>query len=290
MWGQRHDTADLHGESAVHPRLGRTTGRAMMAATTDQHLDPLSLFRLDGKVALVTGASSGLGERFARVLHAAGARVVVAARRADRLDQLVADLDGSVAVPADLSLAEDRERLITTTLEQTGRLDVVVNNAGIGRPSGIEDEALDDFREVIEVNLTAVWHVCKLAREALIVDGGGSIINVASVLGHVGSTPIKQAGYCASKGAIVNLTRELALQYARKGVTVNALCPGWFPSELTAGLHGDDAALGYIATNTPIPRMGQPHELDGALLLLSAPAGSFITGQSLIVDGGWTAR
>jgi hypothetical protein len=110
------------------------------------------------------------------------------------------------------------------------------------------------------------------------------------MLGHVGSTPVKQAGYCASKGAVVNLTRELALQFARRNVRVNALCPGWFPSEMTAGMESNPDDQRFIRTNSPIPRMGEPHELDGALLLLASPAGSFLTGQSLIVDGGWTAR
>lgn len=251
-------------------------------------LDPLALFRLDGKVAIVTGASSGLGDRFARVLDAAGARVVIAARRAERLAALAEDLTDAIVVPADLSDPTHREKLIETTMAETGRLDVLVNNAGIGGHVGIEQEALDDFRATMEVNVTAIWHLCKLGREALMADGGGSIVNLASVLGHVGSTPIKQAGYCASKGAVVNLTRELALQFARKGVRVNALCPGWFPSELTAGMESDDGAVGFIQSNGPIPRMGDTHELDGALLLLSSPASTFMTGQSVIVDGGWT--
>ena len=110
------------------------------------------------------------------------------------------------------------------------------------------------------------------------------------MLGHVGSTPVKQAHYCASKGAVVNLTRELALQWARKGVRVNALCPGWFPSEMTEGMDTDEASARFIAANSPIPRMGELRELDGALLLLASPASSFLTGQSIIVDGGWTAR
>ena len=110
------------------------------------------------------------------------------------------------------------------------------------------------------------------------------------MLGHVGSTPVKQASYCASKGAVVNLTRELALQFARRNVRVNALCPGWFPSEMTAGMETDEGAQRFIQANGPMPRMGDAHELDGALLLLSTAAGTFITGQSLIVDGGWTAR
>jgi NAD(P)-dependent dehydrogenase (short-subunit alcohol dehydrogenase family) len=253
-------------------------------------LDPLSLFRLDGKVAVVTGASSGLGDRFARVLDAVGARVVIAARRADRLEALAADLTDPVVVAADLADAGERERLATTVDAQCGRLDVLVNNAGIGRAVALEDEPLDHFRDVMEINVNAVWHLCKLFRNALIADGGGSIVNVASMLGHVGSTPVKQASYCASKGAVVNLTRELALQFARRNVRVNALCPGWFQSEMTSGMETDPGAIAYIESNGPMPRMGDAHELDGALLLLSSEAATFMTGQSLIVDGGWTAR
>jgi len=123
----------------------------------------------------------------------------------------------------------------------------------------------------------------------MIERGTGSIVNIASMLGHVGATPVKQANYCASKGAVVNLTRELALQWARKGIRVNALCPGWFPSEMTEDMQ-DESSQAFIRQNSPIPRMGEPHELDGALLLLASAAGTFLTGQSLIVDGGWTAR
>jgi len=259
-------------------------------ATRPQPLEPLSQFRLDGKVALVTGASSGLGERFARVLHAVGATVVVAARRADRLHSLTEQLPGSVAVTADLSVAEDRERLVETVVGRFGAVHVLVNNAGVGHTVRIEDEDLDTFRSALEINTTAVWHLSKLAAPSMIAAGGGSIVNVASMLGHVGATPVKQAHYCASKGAVVNLTRELALQWARKGVRVNALCPGWFPSEMTAGMESDAGSQAFIAANSPIPRMGEPHELDGALLLLAGPASTFLTGQSLIVDGGWTAR
>jgi NAD(P)-dependent dehydrogenase (short-subunit alcohol dehydrogenase family) len=253
-------------------------------------IDPLALFRLDGAVAVVTGASSGLGVRFARVLHAVGATVVVAARRAERLDALTADLPGSLAVQADLARNDDRERMVATVLERFGKVDVLVNNAGISTVASVEDEGLDDFRQVMEVNVTAVWHLSKLCAPSMIATGSGSIVNIASMLGHVGSTPVKQANYCASKGAVVNLTRELALQWARKGVRVNALCPGWFPSEMTHAMEGDEGSQRFVAQNSPIPRMGHDHELDGALLLLASPAGSFLTGQSLIVDGGWTAR
>jgi NAD(P)-dependent dehydrogenase (short-subunit alcohol dehydrogenase family) len=253
-------------------------------------LDPLQQFRLDGKVAIVTGASSGLGERFARVLHAVGASLVVSARRADRLDALVDELPGSIAIVADVAVAADRERLVAEALERAGRIDVLVNNAGISQVVGIEQESLEVFEQVLTVNTTAVWHLTKLCVPHMVDRGSGSIVNIASMLGHVGSAPIKQANYCASKGAVVNMTRELALQLGRKGVRVNALCPGYFPSEMTEPMLGDEGSARYISTYGGMPRMGDEHELDGALLLLASDAGSYITGHSLLVDGGFTAR
>jgi len=253
-------------------------------------VDPLDAFRLDDRVVVVTGASSGLGDHFARVLHAVGATVVLTARRRERLERLAEELPGSVVIPADVGDADDRERLVAETMERCGRVDVLVNNAGVGEPVRVEDESLEWFRAAMEVNVTALWHLSKLVAPSMIDTGAGAIVNVSSMLGHVGSTPVKQAHYCASKGAVVNLTRELALQWARKGVRVNALCPGWFPSEMTEGMDTDESSQAFIATNSPIPRMGELHELDGALLLLATPAGTFLTGQSVIVDGGWTAR
>jgi NAD(P)-dependent dehydrogenase (short-subunit alcohol dehydrogenase family) len=261
-----------------------------MSQTPALPLDPLSLFRLDGHVAIVTGASSGLGHRFSRVLHAAGATVVVAARRTDRLADLLLEMPGAVAVGADLSRDDERERLIAETIERFGTVHVLINNAGVGRKVAVENEDLDTFRGAMELNVTAVWHLSKLVAVPMVAQGYGSIVNIASMLGHVGSAPVKQAHYCASKGAVVNLTRELALQWARKGVRVNALCPGWFDSEMTAGMDTDEGSQRFIASNSPIPRMGEEHELDGALLLLASAASSFMTGQSVIVDGGWTAR
>lgn len=253
-------------------------------------IDPLQLFRLDGQVAVITGASAGLGARFARILHAVGATVVVTARRADRLDALCEELPGSIAIAADMAVAGDRERLVEEALDRAGRIDVLVNNAGTSYLGGIEHETLEQFEQVMEVNTTAVWHLCKLVVPHMVARGSGAIVNVASMLGHVGSAPIKQANYCASKGAVVNLTRELALQLGRKGVRVNALCPGYFPSEMTEPMLGDEGSERYISTYAAIPRMGEEHELDGALLLLASPAGTYMTGTSLLVDGGFTAR
>lgn len=260
------------------------------AVTPASAPSPLDRFRLDGQVTIVTGASSGLGAHFAAVLHQVGAQVVVTARRIDRLESLAAGLPGAHVIGADMADEADRERLVADVLDRFGRIDVLVNNAGVGGSVAVEDEELDRFRASMEVNVTALWHLSKLCAPSMIATGAGSIVNVASMLGHVGSTPVKQAHYCASKGAVVNLTRELALQWARKGVRVNALCPGWFPSEMTDGMDTDEGSQRYITANSPIPRMGELHELDGALLLLASPASTFLTGQSIIVDGGWTAR
>jgi NAD(P)-dependent dehydrogenase (short-subunit alcohol dehydrogenase family) len=265
----------------------------------DQHdpTSPLDLFRLDGLTAIVTGASSGLGNRFARVLHAVGANVVVTARRAERLEQLAGELNehrpgaaSALVVAADVGIEADRERIVSSSVEQFGRIDVLVNNAGVGGKVAIEDEDIEVFRRAMEINVTALWHLAKLSAPSMIDSGGGAIVNVASMLGHVASSPVKQSHYSASKGAVVNLTRELAVQWARKGIRVNALCPGWFPSEMTEGMDTDEASQRFVKSNTPISRMGEAHELDGALLLLASRAGTFLTGQSLIVDGGWTAR
>jgi NAD(P)-dependent dehydrogenase (short-subunit alcohol dehydrogenase family) len=261
-----------------------------MSSSAALTIDPLAAFRLDGQVALVTGASSGLGERFARVLHAAGASVVVAARREDRLAALVGELPGAIAVAADLSSADERRRLVAEVVGRFGTVDVLVNNAGVGHIVAVEDEDVDTFRQTMEINVTAVWHLCKEVGVPMVAQRSGSIVNIASMLGFVGSTPVKQAHYVASKGAVVTLTKELALQWARKGVRVNALCPGWFPSEMTAGMESDEGSQRFITTNSPIPRMGEADELDGPLLLLASRAGSFMTGHSLVVDGGWLAR
>lgn len=252
-------------------------------------LDPFAPFGLGGRTAIVTGASVGLGRRFARVLHAAGATVVAGARRADALDALAAELgDRLVPVAADVTVDADRRRLVDAALEAGGSLDVLVNNAGISVIGAAETEAPDDWDRVVDVNLTAPYRLCQLAFPHLAATGHGSIINISSVLGLVGATPVKQAGYCASKGGIVNLTRELAAQWARKGVRVNSIAPGWFRSEMTDVMWGDDASEAYVARGTALGREGAEHELDGALLFLASDASSYVVGQTLAVDGGWT--
>jgi NAD(P)-dependent dehydrogenase (short-subunit alcohol dehydrogenase family) len=254
-------------------------------------IDPLQSFRLDGRVALVTGASSGLGDRFARVLSAAGARVVVAARRIDRLEALASELGDALAVQCDVTEAGAPERLVATALEHYGVVDIVVNNAGASDPVAALDETTDHFRATVELNLVAPFELARAAANAMVdQERRGSIINVASIWGLVGVGQIPEAGYAASKGGVVNLTRELAAQWARRGVRVNAIAPGWFHTEMTDGvMFGSENAERWMRSRTPMGRGGEPHELDGALLFLAGDASSFVTGTVISVDGGWTA-
>jgi NAD(P)-dependent dehydrogenase (short-subunit alcohol dehydrogenase family) len=253
-------------------------------------LDPLAGFRLDGRVALVTGASSGLGARFARVLDAAGAKVVLVARRLDRLEALAAELHDAHAVRCDLTRDDELDRPVDAALERYGRVDVLVNNAGGIDTGAALEEPLARFQDVIAINLVAPFALAQRAARAMVASGeGGSIVNIASVLGLVGSGTIPQAGYAASKGGIVNLTRELAAQWARHGIRVNALAPGWFETEMTAEMLSGERGREWVARRTPMARHGREGELDGALLFLAAPASAYVTGQVLAVDGGWTS-
>jgi NAD(P)-dependent dehydrogenase (short-subunit alcohol dehydrogenase family) len=254
-------------------------------------LDPLASFRLDGKVVVVTGASAGLGARFARVLDAVGARVVLAARRAERIDALAAELTAAHAMPCDLAERGAPAKLVEATLARYGQIDVVVNNAGTSEPTRAFEETTEKFERTLAINLVAPFELAREAARAMVDSGrGGTIVNVASLWGMVGVGQIPEAGYAASKGALINLTRELAAQWARKGVRVNALAPGWFRSEMTEGkMFGDERAEQWMRQRTPMGRGGDEQELDGALLFLASDASSFVTGTVLTVDGGWTA-
>jgi NAD(P)-dependent dehydrogenase (short-subunit alcohol dehydrogenase family) len=255
--------------------------------------DPTARFRLDGKVAVVTGASAGLGVGFAETLAAAGARVVLAARRAERLDELAARLERAgaeaLAVPCDVAQEADVDRLVARTAARFGRVDVLVNNAGVGAIVPAEHESLESWRHVLDVTLTGVFLCAQRFGRAMLEAGSGSIVNVASVLGLVAAAQIKQASYCAAKGGVVNLTRELAGQWARRGVRVNALAPGWFESEMTADMFADERSMKWLRSRDPMGRAGRGDELAGPLLFLASDASSYVTGQVLAVDGGWTS-
>ncbi|MET9911173.1 SDR family oxidoreductase [Streptomyces sp. NPDC006476] len=255
-------------------------------------MTPGDLFSLRGRTAVVTGASSGLGARFATVLASAGASVFAAARRPHKLKELAADDPRIHPVVCDVSRAEDRVRLMGTALDGTGRIDVLVNNAGAPGAVRAEDESAQDFAGVLDVNLVAPFHLARLLAEAPVRDGGRtrSVVNVSSVLGLVSGAPLGGAAYAASKAGLVGLTRELAGQWGRSGVRVNALAPGWFRSEMTDELFSDDRSRRWVERGTMLGRGGERGELDGALLYLASDASSYCTGHVLTVDGGWTAR
>lgn len=260
---------------------------------TQAHRAPeaaLDQFRLDDRVCVVTGASSGLGARFAQVLHGAGGTVVLAARRRDRIDALASELDRSFAFGCDVTSEDDRFRLVEAVVARFGRIDVVVNNAGVSVPVRMEKETLEHWDRALAVNLTAVHRLSLLAGAHMLDAGHGVIVNVASMYGFVARWDIPgAASYATSKGAVVNLTRELGAQWARRGVRVNGLAPGYFPSEMTAEGLDDERFLARLDRRCPVGRVGEPHELDGPLLFLASDASGYMFGQTLLVDGGWTA-
>ncbi len=264
---------------------------------TTQHPHVHELFDLDGRVAIVTGASSGLGESFARVLVSAGATVVAAARRLDRLEVLAKELDGTVPgqgrvvpVRCDVTSEEDRSDLVALASAITGHIDVLVNNAGMPGVPHAEDETVDGFAALLDLNLAAGFHLAAKVAETVVEGGSLSVINISSVIGLVSTAPIGGASYAASKSGTIGLTRELAGQWGRRGIRVNAIVPGWFDTEMTEGLFTNDKSAGWVRRNTMLGRGGHEGEVDGALLFLASPASSYVTGHALVVDGGWIAR
>src|SRR4051794_2926933 len=247
----------------------------------------LDRFKLDGKVAIVTGASSGLGVAFAEGLAGAGADIAICARRAERLEDTKGKVEAlgkrCVAVPADVAKPEDCRRVVEEAVSQLGRVDVLINNAGVGTAVPATREDPDDFRRVIDINLNGSYFMAQACGRAM-RDGGGSIVNIGSVLGST-TAFLPQAAYASSKAAIIGLTRDLAQQWTgRKGIRVNALAPGFFESEMT-----DQYPEGYLDQmmfRVPAGRKGEAHELVAAAIFLASDASSYITGALLPVDGG----
>jgi len=250
-------------------------------------MNPLDRFSLENRVVVITGASSGLGLGIARATAAAGATLVLAARREEKLEILATELRerGTTVLTrrTDVSVQEQCEELAAAAAAEFGRIDVLVNNAGVGHAGSALREDPDVFRGTIDINLNGVYWMARACAPHM--PEGSSIVNVASVLGHVASR-FPQAGYCASKAGVLGLTRDLAQQWSRRrGIRVNALCPGYFDSEIT-NAEGTDALRAMVADNSVLGRFGQQEELDSALLFLASPASSYMTGSSLVIDGG----
>ncbi len=244
-------------------------------------------FDLTGKVCILTGAGRGIGRAMAEGLARNGAQVVLTGRTRATLEEAAAAIGPTAFIhPADVSKEADVIAFRDVVLEKFGKIDVLVNNAGVNAIfKGIERTSLDEWREIIDVNLTGVFLCCKYLGGAM--GQGGSVINVTSVAGHSGL--LRSVPYCASKGGVELLTKALALDWATKGVRVNALAPGWVDTDLTHGLLGHDIHGERLRARTPMGRFAAPNDMAGGAVFLASDASSYMTGQSLVIDGGWTA-
>lgn len=248
----------------------------------------LDSFRLDGKVAIVTGASSGLGVSFAQAFAEAGADVVLGARRLEKMSDTAALVEAAGrrvrTCKTDVGDPEQCQHLVDTAMTEFGRVDILINNAGVGTAVPASRETPEEFRSVVEVNLNGSYWMAQACGR--VMGSGSSIINIASVLGLT-TAGLPQAAYSASKAAVIGLTRDLAQQWSgRKGIRVNALAPGFFVSEMT-----DDLKPGYLDDLMPrivMGRLGNAAELAATAVWLASPAGGYVTGQTIVVDGGLT--
>lgn len=248
------------------------------------------MFALDGAIAVVTGASSGLGAAVARTLAGAGASVALVARRRDRLDALAADTDG-VAVAADLLDDAALDRVVPEVVDRLGPPTILVNAAGhLVESVPAEDESAEAIRDTLALNLVAPFRLSQAVHPHLAAAGGGAIVHISSISGRVGIPSIPQASYAASKAGLSGLTVDLAAQWARQRIRVNTVAPGFFRSEITDDLYETERGRAWLQRGTLLPDEGRAEDVVGAILWLVSDAGRYTTGQTIVVDGGWTAR
>jgi NAD(P)-dependent dehydrogenase (short-subunit alcohol dehydrogenase family) len=262
-----------------------------MASIDDLTIE--SLFRLDGDVALVTGAANGLGRIAALALAGAGARVAATDVDGDGAARLAAEIEaaGGTAVAHRLDVA-DRDQVIAVidgVAETFGGLHVLVNNAGITRRGPTEDMPDEDWDAVVAVNMTAPFLCARAAARHMLAQGEGRIITISSIVGLRGNKFFPHIGFQATKGAVVNMTRGLASEWGGRGIRVNAIAPTFFKTNFGARLRENPELMGEIEARTPLGRMGEPEELAGGILYLASRASSMVTGHTLAIDGGWTA-
>jgi 2-dehydro-3-deoxy-D-gluconate 5-dehydrogenase len=249
-------------------------------------------FGLNGKVALVTGSSQGLGKAMARALAQAGADVIVNGREPAKLAPVVAELVAlgvkATAIAADLGKRADVQRLIDQAIAWQGHLDILVNNAGIIKRTPAADHSDADWDAVIDVNLNGVFTACRAAGKHMITRGSGKIINIASLLTFFGGITVP--GYAASKGAVGQLTKALSNEWSSKGVQVNAIAPGYMRTDNTAALQADAVRSKEILSRIPAARWGEPADMEGAIVFLASSASDYLSGHVMAVDGGWCGR
>ena len=247
---------------------------------------------LTGKTAIVTGASRGIGEAIAKGFAKAGADLILVSRNRAALERVAKEIDGvgrrALPVAADIGAPDEIQRAVDAALKAFPRIDILVNNAGISPVlKRAEDLALEEWEEILRVNLTGTFLFCQAVGKTMIRQGGGKIINMVSVGAVVGFP--RQAGYCATKGAILQLTKVLALDWARFNIQVNAIGPSYLETDLTRGMRESKVISENLLRRTPMGRFGKPEEVVGAALYLASDASSYVTGQPLFVDGGWLA-
>jgi NAD(P)-dependent dehydrogenase (short-subunit alcohol dehydrogenase family) len=246
------------------------------------------LFGLAGRRAVVTGASRGIGARAAQALDAAGARVALVARSESGLADVAATLSNeSLVIPADLAQRDAAGRVAAEVDAAWGGADILVNNAGLSRPAPALELALTDWDDILSLNLRSVFTLTQALAAGMLERGYGRVVNIGSVLGILGEA--RAAPYAASKAGLNGLTRSLAVEWAAQGVTVNTICPGWIDTEMVADLRKDPRFDKRVLRRVAARRWGVPSDMDGALLLLASPASSYLTGQTVVVDGGLSA-
>lgn len=262
-------------------------------STATQSVNVKQLFDLTGRVAIITGGSIGLGRQMAEGLAEMGANLVLCARKKERCQQAADELQQlgvkTMAMGCDVKSAASIQEMVDATLTRFGRIDILINNAGISWGAPVEQMSLQDWNKVIETNLTGTFLCCQAVGKTMITQGRGKIINIASVAGLSGSPPeaVQASGYHASKGGVIIFTKDLACQWAMHNINVNAIAPGWFPTHMSDWVieHKKD----YLLQHIPLHRFGTEHDLKGAAVFLASDASNYVTGHVLVVDGGQSA-